>query len=310
MGHAHGQAPHGHVRVTADADSRRLWTALGLIVGFMAVEVVAGILARSLALLSDAAHMLTDAGALALSLVVIRLASRPARGNLTYGLKRAEILSAQANGLTLLILGGLIVYEATRRLIDPPEAEGAVVLVVALAGILVNLLAISQLAKANRESLNIEGSYRHVLTDLAAFVATAVAGAIILVTGFVRADGIAALVVAAIMLWAAFGLLRDSGRVLLEMAPAGMSISEVGQTIAAHPGVSGVHDLHVWSITSGFPALSAHVLVHPGADCHAIRRSLEHLLHEQLGIDHTTLQVEHADAAELLSISMGPGARE
>ena len=293
---------HSHVHIEADADSRRLAIALALIVGLMVVEVVAGVLASSLALVSDAAHMLTDAGALVLSLVVIRLVRRPAGGNLTFGLRRAEILSAQANGVTLLVLAGLIVYDAIRRLIDPPETVGGVVLVVALVGIGVNLLAAGQLARANRRSLNIRGSYLHLVTDLFAFVATAIAGLIIITAGFDRADPIASLLVAAIMLWAAYRLLRDSGRVLLEAAPEGMSVTEIGEAIASFPHVESVHDLHVWEVSSGFPALSAHVLVAPGDDCHAVRRELERLLVERFGIEHTTLQVDHSRSERLIAI--------
>jgi cobalt-zinc-cadmium efflux system protein len=293
---------HAHVHVEPDSDSRRLTIAFALIVGLMVVEVVAGILGDSLALVADAAHMLTDAGALALSLLVIRLVRRPAGGNLTFGLKRSEILSAQANGVTLLVLAGLIVYEAIRRLIDPPQPAGLVVLVVALVGIAVNLAAAGQLARANRSSLNIRGSYLHLVTDLVAFIATAVAGVIILTTGFDRADPIASLLVAAIMLRAAYSLLRDSGRVLLEAAPDGMSVSEIGEAIAAFPHVESVHDLHVWEVSSGFPALSAHVLVPPGDDCHGVRRGLERLLVERFGIEHTTLQVDHSRSEQLIAI--------
>jgi cobalt-zinc-cadmium efflux system protein len=293
--HAHGHA-HGDGQ-----DARRLGLALALILAFMAGEVVAGILAHSLALLSDAAHMLTDAGALAVALVVLRLAAQPARGNRTFGLRRSEILSAQANGATLLVLAGLIVYGAVRRLVSPPHASGATILVVALVGIGVNLVATWQLAGANRRSLNVEGSYRHVLTDLFAFIATAAAGAVILATGWLRADPVAALLVAAIMLRASWGLLRDSGRVLLEMAPEGLPVTEIGTAMAAHPGVVEVHDLHVWEVTTEFPTLSAHVLVETGADCHGIRRELEALLRDRFGLEHTTLQVEHA-SAELVQI--------
>jgi cobalt-zinc-cadmium efflux system protein len=259
----------------------------------MCAEVVAGILAHSLALLSDAAHMLTDAGALALSLLALRLAARPAGGDSTYGLKRAEILSAQANGATLLVLAALIVYEAIHRLVSPPTVGGWTVLIVALVGIAVNLLATWQLAKANRENMAVEGSFLHIITDLYAFIATAIAGAVILITGVGRADAIASLLVAALMLRAAYGLLKDSGRVLLEMTPEGMSAEEVGRALACHPHVTSVHDLHVWEISSGFPALSAHVLVHPGDDCRQLRRELEQMLDERFGIDHTTIQVDH-----------------
>jgi cobalt-zinc-cadmium efflux system protein len=292
---------HGHTHGGGD-DARRLALALALILAFMVGEVVAGILADSLALLSDAAHMLTDAGALALSLVVLRLAARPSGGNRTFGLRRSEILSAQANGAALLVLAGLIVYGAVRRLVSPPDARGGVMLVVALVGIGVNLVATWQLAGANRRSLNIEGSFQHLLTDLFAFIATAIAGAVILAAGWVRADPVAALLVAALMLRASWGLLRDSGRVLLDIAPSGLSVEEIGTAMASHPGVVQVHDLHVWEVTTEFPTLSAHVLVDPGADCHGIRRELEALLRDRFALEHTTLQVEHAPA-KLVQIS-------
>jgi cobalt-zinc-cadmium efflux system protein len=299
MAHAH---PHNHGHSAHDADSGRLALALALIVGFMVAEVVAGILASSLALLSDAAHMLTDAGAIGLSLVAIRLARRPAAGQLTFGLKRAEILSAQLNGATLLVLGLLIVYEGVRRLVSPPDVAGLAVLIVALAGVAVNLTATWVLASANRERMAVEGSFQHIITDLFAFIATAIAGAIIVATGFERADGIASLIVAAIMLRAAYALLKASGRVFLEAAPEGLDVKQIGEAMAAEPGVTEVHDLHVWEVTSGFPALSAHVLVGAGEDCHAKRRELADLLHDRFEIDHSTLQVEH-ESDTLLEIA-------
>jgi cobalt-zinc-cadmium efflux system protein len=302
--HNHGRGHEGHSHgVSPDADRGKLAIALGLIIGFMAVEVTVGILASSLALLSDAAHMLTDATAIGLSIVAIRLAQRPARGALTFGLKRTEILSAQFNGATLLVLGLLIIYEGVTRLVTPPAVAGTPVLVVALVGIVVNLAASWTLSKANRESMNVEGAYQHILTDLIAFIVTAIAGAVILITGFRRADGIASLVVAAVMLRAAYGLLKASGRVFLEAAPRGVDPDAIGRALIAEPGVSEVHDLHVWEITSGFPALSAHVLVGTANDCHAIRRHLEAVLHDQFEIKHTTLQVDH-EGGELLDIEM------
>jgi cobalt-zinc-cadmium efflux system protein len=301
-GHSHAHHSHG---AEAGADRGRLWIALALLLSFMAVEVVVGVAVNSLALLSDAAHMLTDAGAIALALVAIRLAQRPAAGAMTFGFKRAEILSAQFNGWTLLVLGLLIVYEGIHRLVEPPEVGGAAVLVVALVGIVVNLAATWTLAGANRRSMNVEGAYQHVLTDLAAFVATAIAGATVLLTGFGRADGIAALVVAAIMFRSAYGLLQSSGRVFLEAAPAGMDPDEIGNTMVASEGVIEVHDLHVWEVTSGFPALSAHVLVPRDRDCHGTRRELEALLSDRFGVDHTTLQVEHAGEQLLQVESLG-----
>ena len=280
-----------------------LGEALALLVGFMLVEVVVGIIASSLALISDAGHMLTDAGGIGLALVTMSLAARPARGAMTYGLKRAEILSAQANGITLLLLSAWFVYEAIRRLIDPPEVEGGLVLGIALLGIVVNVLATWTISKANRESLNVEGAFQHILTDLFAFIATAIAGAIIYFTGgYNRVDAIAALVVAGLMLRAGYGLARDSGRIFLEAAPKGLNSDEVGHAMASRPGVVDVHDLHVWEVTSGFPALSAHVLVDPESDCHEERQELARLLEERLDLRHTTLQVDHA-TPEVIELS-------
>jgi cobalt-zinc-cadmium efflux system protein len=300
--HSHGHGGHSH-GVSADADRGKLSLTLALIGGFMLFEVVIGALVHSLALLSDAAHMLTDAGAIALSLVAIRLAAKPAKGAMTYGFKRAEILSAQFNGATLLVLGLLIVVEGIRRIVKPPNVGGTAVLVVALVGIVVNLAATYTLSKANRQSMNVEGAFQHILTDLAAFVFTAIAGAVILLTGFYRADGIASLVIAAIMLKAAYGLLRDSGRVFLEAAPESLDVDAIGHAMASRRGVTEVHDLHVWEVTSGFPALSAHVLVSSQTDCHARRRELQRLLHDSFDIEHTTLQVDH-DGGELLEIEL------
>ena len=286
---AHSHHHHDHV----DADSGRLTIALALILALMVGEVVAGILAGSLALLSDAAHMLTDAAAIAIALLAARLARRPAGGVFTFGFRRAEILSAQVNGATLVGLGALIVIEGVRRLVDPPAVDGLPVLIAALAGLVVNLAAVRVLSGAGRRTLNVEGAFQHVLTDMFAFIATAVAGAIVLSTGFDRADGIAALIVAALMLRSGYGLLRDSGRVLLEAAPAGLDPEEVGRALASEPHVVEVHDLHLWEVSSGFPSLSAHVLVRRECDCQAHRRQLAGLLRERFGIEHSTLQVEH-----------------
>jgi cobalt-zinc-cadmium efflux system protein len=293
MAHDH---PHHSQGAAREGDRRRLWIALWLILALMAGEVVAGIVAGSLALLSDAAHMLTDAAAIALALFAGRLATRPPRGGYTYGLRRAEILSAQANGATLLALAAVIGFEAVRRIADPPSVEGGLVLVVALVGVAVNIVATWVLAGANRDSLNVEGAFQHILTDLFAFIATAVAGAAILLTGFGQADGIAALIVAALMTRAGWGLLRDSGRILLEGSPRGIDPDAVASALAAEPDVVEVHDLHVWEVTSGFPALTAHVLLAPDCDCHQRRRDFETLLHDRFGIDHTTIQVDHAHA--------------
>ncbi len=285
------------------ADRKRLAVALALILALMAGEVAAGIVAHSLALLADAGHMLTDAAALAAALAAAALAARPARGAWTFGFGRAEILAAQGNGITLLLVAIWIVYEAVRRLVSPPAVHGGIVLAVALAGVAVNLTATLVLSGADRTSLNMRGAFLHVATDLAAFVGTAIAGALVLITGWSRFDPIASLLVALLMLRASWSLLRDSGRIFLEAAPSGIDPDAVAATLAAEADVVEVHDLHVWTVTSGFPALAAHVLVSPDADCHAARRRLEHVLQERFDLRHTTLQVDHvAKRSQVVSI--------
>ena len=221
---------------------------------------------------------------------------------MTFGFRRAEILSAQANGATLLVLGLVIIAEGVRRLISPPDVQAPIVVTTAVVGALVNVIALRQVARANRANLNVEGSYRHLLTDLYAFAGTALAGIVVWTTGFERADPIASLAVAASMLAAAWPLLRASARILLEAAPEGIDPGEVAVTLRTYEGVTDVHDLHIWEISSGFPALSAHVLVDRGQDCHRIRRELEQVLADRFGIDHTTLQVEHT-SDRLLTIA-------
>jgi len=287
--HAHGPA--------SGADARWLSGALTLILAFMAAEVIAGLAAHSLALISDAAHMLTDAASIALVLVTARLAARPPAGGYTYGLKRTEIMSAQANGITLVLLAAWLGYTAIRHLVTPPAVNGGTMLVVALAGVAVNVAATLLIARAGGgapRSLNLAGAFRHIVTDLYAFAATAVAGAVIVLTGFDRADAIATLVVVALMVYAGAGLIKQSGRIFLEAAPAGLDPAAVGAAMAARPHVTEVHDLHIWEITSGMPAASAHVLVAPGEDCHAVRADLEAYLSREYGITHATLQVDHA----------------
>ncbi len=287
--HAHGPAP--------GADARWLSGALALILAFMAGEVVAGLAAHSLALISDAAHMLTDAASIALVLITARLAARPPAGGYTYGLKRTEIMSAQANGITLVLLATWLGYTAIRHLIAPPAVAGRTMLGVALAGVVVNVGVTMMIAKAggrDHHSLNVAGAFKHILTDLYAFAATAVAGLVIAATGFARADPIATLLVVALMVHAGTGLIRESGRIFLEAAPAGLDPAAVGAAMAARPHVTEVHDLHICEITAGLPAASAHVLVAPGQDCHAVRADLEAYLSREYGITHATLQVDHA----------------
>lgn len=309
-GHGNEHAGHaGHAPMAGpEADAGWLGRALAVIVAFMAGEVIVSLLAHSLALVSDAAHMLTDAASIMLALVAMRLAARPPKAGYTYGLRRAEILSAQANGITLLLLSAWLTFEAIRRLITPPQVAGGLVLGTALVGVVVNIAATRMISRASRASLNVEGARRHILTDLYAFIATAIAGVVILSTGFGRADAIASLIVVALMVKAGTGLVRESGRIFLEAAPAGLQPDQIGQAMAARPDVAEVHDLHVWQITSGIPAASAHVLVAPGRDCHAVRGDLEHLLTDTYKISHTTLQVDHAPQ-EVFTIAGRPAGR-
>ncbi|RPE73725.1 MULTISPECIES: cation diffusion facilitator family transporter [unclassified Frondihabitans] len=288
--HSHGASP--------DANTRLLSIALALMVGFLIVEVVVAIISGSLALLSDAGHMLTDAAALAGSLVAIRLAARPSSSRWTFGLKRAEILSAAVNGITLVVISAIVAVEAIRRLLDPPEVEGGPVLIVALLGVAVNIVAVWVLAKANRQSLNVEGSFQHILTDLYGFIATVVAGIVILFTGFTRADSIASLIVVVLMLHAAWGLLRDSGRILLEGTPEGIDLDTIRGHLMEPDHVLTVHDLHVWTVTSDLPALSAHVTLTDECfhDGHAPRvlDELQACLVGHFDVEHSTFQLEPA----------------
>jgi cobalt-zinc-cadmium efflux system protein len=281
---------HGHSHGAARGP---LAIALALIAALMAGEIVAAVFAGSLALAADAGHMLTDAAALALALVAATMADRPAGGRWTFGFRRLEVVSAQVNGITLALVGLWIVYEAVRRLISPPEVRGGIVVAVAAAGVAVNLVAAAVLHRPSKTSLNVRGAFLHVATDVAAFVGTAIAGALILATGWDRFDPIASLVVAVLIFWSAASLLRESTRILLEGSPGSIDPHELERELLAVPQVVEVHDLHVWTVSTGFPALSAHVLVEDGADCHAIRRTLAAMVAEQHDLSHSTLQVEH-----------------
>ena len=299
--HGHSHAGHSHAP-SADADRRWLSVALALIAGFMAAEVVAGLLAGSLALLSDAAHMLTDAASIGLALFAARLATRPAGGAYTFGFGRAEIVSAQINGAALFALAGVIAVEGVQRLGAPPDVDGSVVAVVGVVGALVNVAAFWALSRAERQSLNIAGARAHVLADLYGSAAAITAGAVIAFGGPAAIDALAALTVAALMLRSGWSLLHAATRVLLEAAPAGLDPDEVGRTLAAMPGIVEIHDLHVWEVTSGFVAVAAHVVVAPDDDCHLRRRELQSVLHERFNIRHTTLQVDHESWQPLVQI--------
>lgn len=287
---------HGSPQVTRATDRRYLAIAMALILGFMAVEVLMAVLAGSIALLADAGHMLTDAGALALAIWASRLAERPTTDVWTFGFKRAEVVSAAVNGVALLLTAGLILLEAVERLLHPFPVHGIVLVVVASGGVVVNLAATLVLARANRSSLNIAGAFAHLLTDLWAFLGTAIAGLVIVWTHFQRADAIAALCIVVLMLGAARDLLKDSGRVLLEAAPAAVDLTAVRRHLLEAPHVIDIHDLHAWVVTSDLPALSAHVVVSEGcfADGHApqILDELQSCLAGHFDLEHSTFQLE------------------
>jgi cobalt-zinc-cadmium efflux system protein len=286
---------HAHPPPAKAGDRRWLLAALAAVVAFMVAEVLAGQFAHSLALIADAGHMLTDAAALLLAVVASRIAERPARGAYTYGFARVDALSGQANGITLLVLAVWFTAEGIHRLIDPPAVRGGVVAVVAVIGVLVNLVATWLAGRADRASLNVRGVLAHLVTDVWAFVATLAAGLIVLWTGWTRADPVATLLVAALMAWTGGRLVRAAGRVFLEAAPHGLDPQDLGAELAAVDGVAQVHDLHVWTLGSSDTAMSAHVLVQPAFDCHAVAETLRARLAEAHGIDHVTLQVDHAE---------------
>jgi len=295
VSHDHGS----HVLARGDAaraDRRWLFAAFAVVVAFMVLEVGAGIAARSLALITDAGHMITDAAALLVAVVASKIAQRPAKGAYTYGLARVDALSGQANGITLLLLALWFTVEGIRRLVHPGLVHGGVVAVVALAGAAVNVLATWLATRADRSSLNVRGVLAHLVTDIWAFAATFMAGVVILASGWARADAVASLVVAGLMAWTGCGLVRAAGRVFLEGAPRGMDPDALGAELAAIDGVAEVHDLHVWQIGSGESAVSAHILVAPPCDCHEVSSRLRVLLADRYGIGHVTLQADHSDA--------------
>ena len=292
--HGHGG---GHTHVPgAGADRRYLLIALGLLAAFMLAEVTVAVVSGSLALLSDAGHMLSDVGAIAAALWAIRLAARPAAGAWTFGWKRAEILSAAGNGITLLVISGIVAVEAVNRLIHPPAVDGGPVVAVAAIGIAVNIAAAGVLARANRSSLNIAGAFRHVLTDLYGFIGTVAAGIIILATGLTQADAIASLIVVGLMLKAAWELLAASGRILLEAAPETMDLDDVRAHLLATDHVRGLHDLHAWTVTSSLPALSAHIVIDDACftDGNAPRLldQLQACIAGHFDVEHSTFQFE------------------
>jgi cobalt-zinc-cadmium efflux system protein len=252
-----------------------------------------GLITGSLALLADAGHMLSDALSLGVALFAVWLAGKPVTPNRSFGYKRAEILAALFNGATLVAISIWIFVEAYHRFSEPPEILGGWMLAVAALGLVVNVAGAMILWRSGGESLNLQGALRHILADLLGSVGAIAAALVILATGWRYADPIISVLIGLLVLGSSWRLVRDSSNILLEGTPRGIDANEVGSSMARVPGVAEVHDLHVWTITSGFPALAAHVLVGRDEDCHARRRDIEEVLARDYGIEHTTLQVDH-----------------
>jgi cobalt-zinc-cadmium efflux system protein len=274
-----------------------------LTLAFAAVEIAGGVLTGSLALLADAGHMLTDTFAIGLVLFAVSLARLPATARRSFGLQRAEILAAFVNGLTLVLVSGWIAWEAIQRLDERPRLLGGWMLAVAAVGMAVNAAAAAILMRSGRESLNVEAALRHVLADLLGSAGVVAAALVIVTTGWTLVDPLVSLAIAVLVVASAWSVLRDSTAILMESTPSGIDADAIARAVVEMPGVTSVHDLHVWRITSGFDALSAHVLVGRGEDCHALRRDVESMLEQQFGITHTTLQVDH-EGGDLLEIEV------
>jgi cobalt-zinc-cadmium efflux system protein len=283
-------------------DERLMLVGLAALSAFLVGELVAAVVAHSLALLADAGHMATDVLALAAAVLAARLARRPAVGHWTFGLARAEVLSALFNGATLLVVAVIVTFEAIRRLVNPVAVTGATLIVVSVIGLAVNLIVHAVLHRADRESINVKGVVAHVLTDAYAFAATIVAGVVVTTTGWHRADPIASLVVVVLLLRAARGLLAESGRVLLEAAPTEVDLALVRRHLLDATHVVDVHDLHIWTVTSGLPALSVHVVI--DEECFTAGRApqlldeLQACLAGHFDVEHSTFQLEPAGHVE------------
>ncbi len=303
-----GVHDHRHALEARRSDSRRrLWIALAINLALLAVEVVGGVLTGSLAVLADAGHLLSDAGAIGLALLAATLASRPGDYRRTFGYQRSEVLAALANGLMLVAVAAAVAIAAVGRLGDPPQIDGAGVLALGVLGLAGNLAATVVLAGGRREDLNLEGALRHSFADALGSVGVVIAGAVVLAGGSAVVDPIVGLVIAALILASSWRLISEPFNVLMEAAPAGLDVEAMGEAICSEEWVRSVHDLHVWTLTPGFGALSAHVVVAAGSDRDLCRRRLELLLRERFEIEHTTLQMEEEATGGLLEVERSPG---
>jgi cobalt-zinc-cadmium efflux system protein len=304
--HAHGQDRRLALEERRGDSRRRMWAALAINLAMLAVELVGGILTDSLAVLADAGHVLSDAGSIGLALFAAGLASRPGGARRTFGFQRSEVLAALANGLLLVAVAIAVAIAAAGRLADPPSIDGGGVLALGLAGLAGNLAATMVLARGEREDINLEGVLRHSLADALGSFGVVLAGVVVLAGGSAVVDPIVGLMIAALILASSWRLIKVPVEVLMEAAPEGLDVDAMGAAICSEEEVRSVHDLHVWTVTPGFGALAAHVVVAEGADRDLTRRRLEMLLHERFAIDHTTLQMEEEASDALLVVERTP----
>jgi cobalt-zinc-cadmium efflux system protein len=305
--HGPGGHSHSHALDARRQDSRRrMWIALAINLVMLVAEAVGGVLTGSLAVLADAGHLLSDVGAIFLALIAARLASLPAAGQRTFGYQRSEVLAALVNGLLLVLVGTVVAVEAIGRLSDPPSIAGGGVLALGLLGLAGNVAATLVLARGQRQDINLEGVLRHSAADALGSLGVVIAGAFVLAGGSDIVDPIVSLLISALILASSWRLIKEPFDVLMEAAPAGVDVEGVGRTICEEAGVRSVHDLHVWTVTSGFGAIAAHVVVASDADRDLIRRRLELTLRERYGIEHTTLQMEEEAEQVLLEVENAP----
>jgi cobalt-zinc-cadmium efflux system protein len=283
-----------------------MWWALGINLGLLVAEAIGGILTGSLALLADAGHVLSDAGSIVLALIAARLATLPAAGRRTFGYQRSEVLAALVNGLLLVVVSVAVAIAAIGRFSDPPAIDGWGVLALGVLGLAGNVAATIVLARGQREDINLEGVLRHSAADALGSIGVIIAGAVVLLGGSPIVDPIVGLLIAVLILASSWRLIKEPVDVLMEAAPAGVDVDGIGAAICIEEGVRSVHDLHVWTVTAGFGAIAAHVVVAQGVDRDLIRRRLELTLREGYGIEHTTLQMEEEASRELLHVEGAP----
>ncbi len=289
----HDHAGHDHAHDHRDLGRRRLSIVLVITAGFMMVELVGGLISNSLALIADAGHMLSDVAAIALSIFALWFARRPATEQKSYGYHRFEILAAFVNGMTLVVIALLILWQAYQRIVSPQPVEGSLMLGVAVVGLMVNIAAAFLLHSSAGHSLNVRGAYLHVLSDMLGSVGAIAAGLVIIFTGWTPADPIISAIVALLILASSWRLVRESVDILLEAVPSHIDLGDVRGAIADIAGVEEVHDLHVWTLTSGYLAMSGHAVITDATHYKEVLRSIHERMHERFGIDHVTVQIEH-----------------